>query len=46
MVKVCREFLEGKFKTTDAETKRDEFTDLGPQIIADPLTEEAFVRTL
>lgn len=31
---------------TKAEGERDEYEDLGPQIINDPLTEEAFVRAL
>ena len=43
---VWKQFLENKFKATDREHKRDEYTELGPQLVADPLTEEAFVRAL
>ena len=41
-----RQFLEGKFKATEAEFARDEYEELGPQLVADPLTEQAFVRAL
>ena len=34
-----KEFLEGKFKATGTEATRDPLEDLGPQLIADPLTE-------
>ena len=30
----------------DAEHERDEYADLGPQLVDDPLTEQAFVRAL
>ena len=46
LAKVWRQFLEGKFKATEAEFARDEYEELGPQLVADPLTEEAFVRAL
>ena len=43
---VWQDFLQGKFKATDAESKRDPYEELGPQLVADPLTEQAFVRAL
>ena len=46
LVEVWRQFLEGKFKATDAEFSRDEYEELGPQLVEDPLTEQAFVRAL
>ena len=46
LTEVWREFLEGKFKATAAEHMRDEYADLGPQLVADPLTEQVFVRAL
>ena len=46
LAEVWREFLEEKFKTTDTEAERDPYAELGPQLIADPLTEQAFVCAL
>ena len=46
LAKTWKDFLEGKFKATEAEKKRDPLEELGPQLIADPLTEFAFVRAL
>ena len=46
LASVWSDFLAGKFKVTQAETERDPLEDLGPQLIADPLTEQAFVRAL
>ena len=46
LAKAWREFLTGKFKATEAEADRDPLEELGPQLIADPLTEQAFVRAL
>ena len=47
LAKVWKDFLTGKFKATEAETKeRDPYEELGPQLVADPLTEQAFVRAL
>ena len=44
---VWQDFLQGKFKATKAEAERDPYEELGPQqLVADPLTEEAFVRAL
>ena len=41
-----RDFLAGKFKATKREKDRDPLEELGPQLIEDPLTEQAFVRAL
>ena len=41
-----REFLAGKFKATEAEQGREGYEELDPQLIADPLTVQAFVRAL
>lgn len=41
-----RDFLTGKFAATSAEAARDGYEDLGPQLVEDPLTEQAFVRAL
>ena len=41
LAKVWKEFLEDKFAATKAESCRDGYEDLGPQIIEDPLTESA-----
>ena len=46
LAKTWKEFLEGKFKATQGEEKRDPLEELGPQLIDDPLTEFAFVRAL
>ena len=46
LAEVWQEFLQGKFQATDAEAERDPYAELGPQLIADPLTEQAFVRAL
>ena len=46
LAKTWKDFLEGKFKETEAEKKRDPLEDLGPQLIVDPLTEFSFVRAL
>ena len=47
LAEVWREFLEGKFKPTDAELyDRDVYEELGPELVSDPLTEQAFVRAL
>lgn len=46
LAQVWRQFLAAKFPTTEAETKRDPYEELGPQLIADPLTEEAFERAV
>ena len=46
LAKVWCEFLEEKFKATDAEAERDPYEELGPQLVADSLTEQAFVRAL
>lgn len=46
LAQTWRQFLEKKFAATDAEEKRDPYEDLGPQLKEDPLTEEAFVRSL
>ena len=46
LASVWRQFLEGKFKPTEMEFTRDDYEELGPQLVADPLTEEAFVRAL
>ena len=46
LTEVWKDFLQDKFKDTDAEANRDPHTDLGPQLVADPLTEQAFVRAL
>ena len=44
MAQVWQQFLEKKFAATKAEEKnRDPYTDLGPQLTDDPLTEHAFV---
>ena len=43
LTEVWRQFLEGKFAATG---ERDQYADLGPQLVADPLTEQAFVRAL
>ena len=40
------QFLEGKFKPTEAELGRDQYEELGPELVKDPLTEQAFVRAL
>lgn len=40
---VWQDFLAGKFKETTAEAERDDFEELGPQLV---LTEQAFVRAL
>ena len=46
LCKTWQQFLAGKFNATDAEATRDAYEDLGPQLVADPLTEQAFVRAL
>ena len=46
LAQVWQQFLAGKFKATEAESYRDGYEDLGPQLINDPLTEQAFVRAL
>ena len=46
MAEVWKQFLEGKFEATAAGKKRDDFAKLGPQITADPRTEQACVRAL
>ena len=46
MAEVWQQFLEKKFSATEAEAERDEYEELGPQLVADPLTEQAFVRAL
>ena len=46
LAKVWQTFLTDKFKATNAELERDAYAELGPQLIADPLTEQAFVRAL
>ena len=46
LAEVWKDFLAGKFDVTEAEKHRDAYADLGPQLIADPLTEQAFVRAL
>ena len=46
LAEVWQDFLAGKFDVTEAEKHRDAYADLGPQLIADPLTEQAFVRAL
>ena len=47
LAKTWNEFLTDKFKATEAETKlRDPYEKLGPQLVDDPLTEQAFVRAL
>ena len=46
LAKTWQQFLAGKFKATTAESERDPYEDLGPQLIDDPLTEQAFVRAL
>lgn len=33
---VWQDFLQEKFKATEAESKRDPYEDLGPQLVADP----------
>ena len=43
---VWQDFLQGKFAATAAEHRRDPYAELGPQLVKDPLTEEAFVRAL
>ena len=39
-----RDFLEGKFKATAQEGDRDPYEGLGPELISDPLTEQAHVN--
>ena len=46
MAQVWQQFLEKKFAATEAEENRDPYTDLGPQLENDPLTEHAFVSAL
>ena len=46
LARTWKDFLEGKFQATKTESTRDPLEDLGPQLIADPLTEYAFVRAL
>ena len=46
LTSVWQDFLQGKFEATAAEAKRDPYEELGPQLVADPLTEQAFVRAL
>ena len=41
-----KQFLSGKFTSSDAEAERDPYEDLGPHLVTDPLTEEAFVCAL
>ena len=35
-----------KFKATDREAERDPYEALGPELVADPLTDQTFVRAL
>ena len=46
LAKIWQQFLTDKFKATEAEHERDAYAELGPQLIADPHTEQAFVRAL
>lgn len=46
LAQVWQQFLQGKFEVTEEKVERDPYEDLRPQLIADPITEEAFVRAL
>ena len=46
LAEMWRDFLEGKFKATQAEAERPEYEDIGEQISDDPLTKAAFLKAV
>ena len=46
LAEMWRDFLEGKFKATDEESRRPDYQNIGEQTEDDPLTKEAFLRAL
>ena len=46
LAEMWRDFLEGKFKETDAEKNDRHYDDIGAQIDEDPLTKDAFLKAV
>ena len=44
LTEVWKQFHDRKFETTPAEKTHDSYPELGPQLIADPLTKQTFVH--